>query len=235
MIKKSNRYFYKGNLIFSSHNQIAELIIKNNNKVLDIGCHKGFIGQALRDKKWQGFIAGVDKNNSYRQIIKDKKYNKFLNFDVEQGFNKIKEKFDVIVFADVLEHLNNPLRVLINSKGLLTDDGFFVISLPNVANFFIRLNLLMGNFNYKDYGILDRDHRQFFTYKTARKLINKAKLNIVNTYFAPVPIPLLSNYPLFQKPLLFLYIFAKFLLSIRKEVFAYQFIFVCKKPNKTRK
>gem|GEM_PF-5676661 len=41
--------------------------------------------------------------------------------------------FDVIVFADVLEHLKKPEEVLIKMKRFLKDDGFMVISLPNIA------------------------------------------------------------------------------------------------------
>lgn len=232
MIKKLNRYFYKGDLIFSSHNQIAKMIINlNSNKVLDIGCHKGFIGQTLRERNWCGDIVGLDKNNIYRQTILNKDYQKFLHLDIEKDIGAIKEQFDTIVFADVLEHLNNPLKTLINAQTLILDKHYFIISLPNIANFYIRLLLLLGNFDYANSGILDRDHRHFFTLKTARKLIKNAGLKTIKTYATPIPFPLLSQRPLLKKPFLLLYLIAKLILPVRKELLSYQFIFLCKKDS----
>ena len=224
------RYLYKGRLDYSSHDQIAHLIIKDNaRKVLDIGCNRGFIGQALRSNKWSGFITGVDKNKDFIMVTRKGTYNKFLNVDIENGFSQIRKQFDAIVFADVLEHLNNPQEALIRSKKNINKNGRIYISLPNVANLFIRLHLLLGNFTYLDYGILDKDHRHFFTYKSAQKLIKKAGLEIISSFYTPVPVPFLSKKIILKKPFMFLYYLARFLSLVRKEIFAYQFIFVCRK------
>lgn len=223
-------YYYKGSLRFSSHDQIANYIISHNlNKVLDIGCNKGFIGQALREKGWRGYVVGIDKNRSYKRIILQKKYNKFLAIDIERIPINLKEKFEAIVLADVLEHLTNPLQALIAVKNKIGRNGIFIISVPNIANFFIRFHLLLGNFNYLDYGILDKDHRYFYTYKTAKKLVRQAGLKLVLESSTPIPTPFLSNHLLLKKLLYLIYKLAKGLLVIRKEFFAYQFIFICKK------
>jgi hypothetical protein len=58
------------------------------------------------------------------------------------------------------------------------DNGCIIISLPNIANWRIRLKLLIGNFDYESYGILDEGHLRFFTDKTAKKLIQDAGLEI---------------------------------------------------------
>lgn len=222
------RYLYKGRLAFSSHDQISDLIIKNKaKKVLDIGCYKGFIGRSLKEKKWKNYIVGLDKDPACKTVLKNHLYNKFLHLDVEEGFSEIKEKYDAIVFADVLEHLNNPTLALIKAKKILSKNGEIYISLPNIANFFIRIQLLFGNFTYHDYGILDKDHRYFFTFKSSQNLINQAGLRITKVSSTPVPTPFLTRNKTFKMPLLLLYYLARLLVLIRKEVFAYQFIFVC--------
>ena len=58
------------------------------------------------------------------------------------------------------------------------DNGYIIISLPNIANWRIRFSLLMGNFDYESYGILDEGHLRFFTEKSAKKLLSDAGLKI---------------------------------------------------------
>ncbi len=95
---------------------------------------------------------------------------------------KLKDKylnyFDFIIFADVLEHLKYPSELLTRFSKYLRDNGHIIISLPNVANWRIRFSLLIGNFDYESYGILDEGHLRFFTEKTAKKLIIDAGFEI---------------------------------------------------------
>lgn len=224
------KYFYKGTLAYSSHNQIAKMLLENGSKrILEVGCNEGFIGKALRKNKWKGFLLGIDKDKYFRKVANNGLYDQFMTLDIEKDFNQIKNKYDVIIFADVLEHLDNPLKVLKNSKKKLKKDGSIIISLPNVANFFIRLKLLLGNFTYADYGILDKEHKYFFTYKTAKELIENAGLFIIKEGYTPIPTPLVNNLFASGKPLFFIYYLARFLSLLRKELFGYQFIFVCQK------
>ena len=51
---------------------------------------------------------------------------------------------DAIVFGDILEHLRNPKEVLQRVSALLKPGGKVLISLPNVANIWVRLNLSSG-------------------------------------------------------------------------------------------
>src|SRR5919197_1114652 len=56
------------------------------------------------------------------------------------------ERFDVVVFSDVLEHLRDPGRVLRETVPLLEPKaGFVVASVPNVANVSGRLASLLGS------------------------------------------------------------------------------------------
>jgi 2-polyprenyl-3-methyl-5-hydroxy-6-metoxy-1,4-benzoquinol methylase len=50
-------------------------------------------------------------------------------------------RFDVIVLADVLEHLREPRVVLRRLRGFLNGDGYVVASIPNVAHAAVALEL----------------------------------------------------------------------------------------------
>ena len=81
---------------------------------------------------------------------------------------KYEKYFDIIVFADILEHLKEPLEVLKRYKKYLKDDGYIIISIPNIANWKIRFKSLLGRFEYNEYGILDSGHLRFFNEKSQR-------------------------------------------------------------------
>jgi 2-polyprenyl-3-methyl-5-hydroxy-6-metoxy-1,4-benzoquinol methylase len=66
--------------------------------------------------------------------------------------------FDVIVCGDVLEPVKKPSAVLQTLAEPLALGGLIVISVPNVAHLWIRLQLLLGRFEYTERGILDHTH-----------------------------------------------------------------------------
>ncbi len=86
--------------------------------------------------------------------------------------------YDVVVAADVLEHLRSPEETLAAVIPALSPDGIMLVSLPNVAQMSVRLSLLKGQFDYTDTGLLDRTHLRFFTLKTGKKLFADAGLQI---------------------------------------------------------
>ncbi len=71
--------------------------------------------------------------------------------------------FDVVVAADVLEHLVNPWRCLEQLPVLLNPEGYVVLSVPNVAHNSVIAALLGGRFPYRSKGLLDWTHLRFFT------------------------------------------------------------------------
>jgi len=99
---------------------------------------------------------------------------------------QIEGKYAIIVMADLLEHLVDPWKTLRVMKRFIQPNGFIVIALPNIAYFRMRLNLLLGRFNYLPKGgILESTHLRFFTLKTAKKMIEEAGYTIIRFYPAP--------------------------------------------------
>lgn len=91
----------------------------------------------------------------------------------------VSQKYDFIVFADVLEHLFHPADVLERCKKFLKKNGKILASIPNMANNAIIYQLLNDEFEYKETGLLDWTHVHFFTMKTFRNMVSKLGFYIV--------------------------------------------------------
>jgi len=84
--------------------------------------------------------------------------------------------YDHILFADVLEHLRDPLAVLRASSSFLKPGGQIIISVPNIGHWQILASLINNDFSYNNVGIMDRTHLRFFTEATLRQMIFDAGL-----------------------------------------------------------
>lgn len=94
-----------------------------------------------------------------------------------------KKDFDVVVAADVLEHLYDPWTTLQQAAGLLGPNGYLVISLPHIGHAAIIAGLINGNFEYQEEGLLDSTHIRFFGFNDIEKLITQAKLKITEAKY----------------------------------------------------
>ena len=98
------------------------------------------------------------------------------------------QKFDVIICADILEHLIAPWRTLAQVRSLIAPGGFVVASIPNITHISVALELLKGNFDYRPLGLLDETHRRFFSKRGVIHLFERAGYwvsDIDRTYAAP--------------------------------------------------
>lgn len=92
-------------------------------------------------------------------------------------------RFDAVIAADVLEHLYDPLSALTAMKTLLADGGAVIVSLPHVGHAALVACLLDEDFEYRDWGLLDRTHIRFFGIKNVQALFEQAELKIVEAEF----------------------------------------------------
>jgi hypothetical protein len=118
--------------------------------------------------------------------------------DIEQPpFPEFPQLPDVLVLADVLEHTRYPeicLRNLVEKY--LPSGGRVIVSVPNIANIFMRWSLLWGQFDYTERGILDRTHFRFFTHRSIFKLFQSVGLDADQLAPTPIPLPLVN--PIFD-------------------------------------
>jgi 2-polyprenyl-3-methyl-5-hydroxy-6-metoxy-1,4-benzoquinol methylase len=154
--------------------------------LLDIGCGRGQLASAARDLSYR--VTGIECHPAAQEAARDR-VDELLPIDLADNEAVTaaldNRKFDVILFACVLEHIPDPLSVLRFYRGFLKPSGRIVVSLPNIACWDRRLALLFGHFDYADSGIMDRTHLRFFTFRTAQALLGEAGLATLSARHAP--------------------------------------------------
>lgn len=153
--------------------------IDPDTNILDIGCSSGKLGEALREQK-NVHIVGLDIDTQDVELAK-RNLNEAHLINIETDDLGFLGQFDAIIFADVIEHLLDPVAALKKIKPLLKKNGKVIFSIPNMANVTIRIELLKGNFEYKDFGLLDRTHLHFYDKKEVQRVFNEAGYQVVDT------------------------------------------------------
>ena len=142
-------------------------------RVLDLGCADGSMAALLQRMGCR--IWGVERDpmaaEAARRWCEEVAIEDLNQVDLAARF---RERFDVVLMLDVLEHLQEPGRVLNGVGELLAPGGWGVISVPNVAHISLRLSLLEGSFTYTDVGLLDRTHLRFFDRRGVDDLLQEA-------------------------------------------------------------
>src|SRR2546427_45404 len=122
---------------------------------LDVGAADGLLSRKLTDHGWR--VTAIEGDPVLAQGGA-RHCERMITANLDREIPEGEGPFDVIVYGDVLEHLVDPLRVLVELDRSLAPTGFVVISVPNIAHLWIRLLLLFGRFEYLDRGILDHSH-----------------------------------------------------------------------------
>jgi 2-polyprenyl-3-methyl-5-hydroxy-6-metoxy-1,4-benzoquinol methylase len=185
------RYQSKEDDPYSSHAVILRMAGEGRGKrLLDVGSAQGVLAQRFRDR---GFtVTCIESDPALAALARDK-CDKMIVADLDDGVPGLDGTFDVIVCGDILEHLKEPSALLAGLNRCLAPDGRVIVSAPNVAHLFVRMNLLCGRFEYMERGILDRTHLRFFTRRSFRRLLDEAGLVVER--MAATPVPLLLVWP----------------------------------------
>ncbi|MBK7801071.1 MAG: class I SAM-dependent methyltransferase [Chloracidobacterium sp.] len=105
---------------------------------------EGFRGRLQRRRFW-GFaqkerpgveVWGIEPSTDAAASA-SQKLDKVIHGTFQAGVTDLEgQRFDCIVFNDVLEHLVNPEIALNDSKKYLSDEGVLVASIPNILHFY---------------------------------------------------------------------------------------------------
>lgn len=174
------RYEGKDPLYFG-HNRIELLpfIPEKVSTALDIGCGNGTFGALLKETYKEIEVWGVEPDKGSASQAKEK-----LDIVINDLFHSDHpefsgQKFDVIFFNDVLEHLNDPTEALAMCKNLLTPNGHIIASIPNIRWYPVILSLLRyKDFKYTNAGVMDKTHLRFFTKKSMIRLFEESGYHV---------------------------------------------------------
>jgi glycosyltransferase involved in cell wall biosynthesis len=169
----------------SSHGRILSwLRDRAPGRVLDLGCAEGYLAGELRAAGHH--VVGVDIAAS--DGVKDR-VDQFVQADLDDGIPPdVTGPFDVVIAADVLEHVRRPELLLDELRGLLSPSGVLVASVPNFAHWYPRLRVLAGRFDYDSRGILDRTHVRFFTRRSFERLVAERGWSIARRGHTGLPL-----------------------------------------------
>jgi len=147
---------------------LLHLLSKGCSRLLDIGCGAGDNAKLLKATHPEIEVSGITHSASEAGLAQ-----KYLTqcwvFDIEGEFpdDLAHQSFDVLILSHILEHLRNPAVVLSRFSRLLRSGGQALIAIPNVLSWRMRVQFLLGCFEYESGGVLDDTHLRFFTYFTA--------------------------------------------------------------------
>lgn len=187
LISKKDRHNYEYDFDPLSETAAANVVrmVGQRKRVLEIGCGPGSITKLLAHHG-QCLVTGLEIDP---EAIS--KVTQFCSSVIKADLNSSDwphlldgvEKFDVVVAADVLEHLYDPWMNLKHLIHFIRPDGFVVISLPHVGHAGITACLINGNFEYRNLGLLDRTHIRFFCLKNIEDLFASAGLKIIEANY----------------------------------------------------
>lgn len=200
---------------YSGH-QLLLRRCKGARLVLDVGCSAGVLAReivaqgAAVDGVEMDPVAAAEAATVCRRVLVG---------DVETLELPDEGDYDVVLVADLIEHLKDPVKVMARLRALLSKDGVLLLTTPNVANWSVRLRLLAGRWDYTDRGLLDRTHLRFFTRRTLIAAVRDAGYRVVELDVT-CPLPILRREP-FNR-------LAHDMASVWKTMLGYQFIVVAR-------
>lgn len=171
--------------------------LKNKNKILEIGVGTGI--HLLAFDKLGFDVTGIEPDPTSSKLINEK----LIHGECINGFFEdmnFEHKFDIVFFYHVMEHLENPKRILERCRNLLNENGLIIIAVPDCENQFTlnasiknpyhlwhfskqSLEKLSVQLNYNvvkidSFSRLPKNHRRFY------KILKKLKLNFLTKKFS---------------------------------------------------
>ena len=148
---------------------------------VDVGCGQGGFGPTLRARYPDARLMGIEATATASELA-----------SVGHGFDEVlqgyfpdvlhgrDDRFDLITFNDVLEHIVDPWALVAGLHDRLTPGGHVVATIPNVQYIYNLTSLMAGNWEYEDQGILDRTHVRFFTKATSISLFSDHGFDVIS-------------------------------------------------------
>ena len=195
--------------------------------VLDLGCSGGLLSERMR--RFGHRVTGVD----FAELpgIHDR-VDRFVRADLEQGLpQEVRDEgpYDVVVAADVLEHLRAPERLLDEIRSVLAPRGTFIASVPNIGHWYSRGRIALGLFDYDQRGILDNTHVRFFTQRSFRRRLERSGFTVLRQEATGLPLEVLTHG---RRPLARVArALDRVAVGARPTLFGYQFVCQCEKST----
>ncbi|MEI2775851.1 MAG: class I SAM-dependent methyltransferase [Tetrasphaera sp.] len=169
----------QGHVYDTCRPEILPFVPDGIGSLLDVGCGTGGFGRLVRERFGPGLhLEGIEPVAAARESAEA------AGFDVVRGgyFPEALERgdrFDCVVFNDVLEHMLDPWAALARTRAHLSRGGWVVASLPNILYLPVIARVIARRrWDYTDEGTLDRTHLRFFTRSTMLEMFAGAGFEV---------------------------------------------------------
>jgi len=140
--------------------------------VLDVGCGKGVWLNIFKEFGCDTF--GTEYNDDLKTFASS------VGHTMLDGglFPIVREdqKFDLIIFTEVIEHIQNPNEVLSHFNNILSNDGLIFITTPNFSE--IERHFLRGKWK----NVMYPEHLSYYTPATLNSVLNKTGYSKISLY-----------------------------------------------------
>jgi len=159
--------------------EMLRFIPASTERLLDIGCSEGRFGAAVKAALPNCETWGVEANETAAAEAATRN-DRVLTGLIGEVEGLPDAYFDVVTMNDVLEHIPYSEPALAIVRRLLRPGGRLVLSLPNVRYYLnVRDLVFRQDWEYQDFGILDRTHFRFFTQKSAVRLLTQNGYRVI--------------------------------------------------------
>ncbi len=201
---------------YRGHHLLAEAVLANTgpgDRVFEGGVSSGYFAELLvaAGRRVDGIELDPVAATSAARVCERVLVGDLQQIDVDD----LDGPYQVLLFGDTLEHIADPVSVLRSLRTKLRHDGVLVVSIPNVANWAVRLGLLFGRFCYTERGILDRTHLRFYTHRTVVEMLELSGFQVCRLV-GTIPVPLVRSKRLCD--------IAHRIGNLRPSLFAYTFV-----------
>lgn len=186
MIKYHQDHIDFDNLHENNIDRIQLSMVPAGCRVLEIGCATGYMSEYLARGK-QCRVLGVEPMADQAELTRQRGIEVLTGLidspDTQHQLIAQTKKhgpFDAIFMSQVIEHIADPAATLIFLKQLLAPNGCLIVSTCSIVHWKCRLRILLGKWEYEDYGIFDRTHLRFFTINSFRRLLEECGYTIID-------------------------------------------------------
>lgn len=174
-INKSRKDIFSNENIIS-YKKIFRVFENHINKynleksILDVGSGYGELVNYASENKWKAI--GIELSKDALKIA-NKYHINIKNLSIDDNYFKNK-KYSIITLTEVIEHVDEPNKLILDISNLLSSNGMLYITTPN-------FNSLDRYFMSSEWKVIHKEHINYFTTHSLKKLIsNNNSLEILN-------------------------------------------------------
>jgi 2-polyprenyl-3-methyl-5-hydroxy-6-metoxy-1,4-benzoquinol methylase len=141
-------------------------------RLLDVGCGAGVWASRLREAGADELV-GLDPSPAAIELAAARYDTAVVGTIEDTALERLGgERFDVIVVADVLEHLVDPWLAVRRLRDWAAPGATLAVSVPNMRFYRLVGNLVLrGQFEYEPYGVRDWTHLRWFTRSSLARML----------------------------------------------------------------